>query len=210
MSSRKRKLRKQHGKLVVKKVGRRAQTMRKRRHSRLSFGYDYDINKTPGLYLPKPHLTSETRHKRRFEPEWAEGDNAEFALELPNVEAADEIVQVDETSVFTDEENCLIVIVRDSCDVEIVNQDLTAALNLQLTLQLALATILSLTVGENTANSIVEDIVSQLSDIQRTRKVIHVENSQSVRVQLSSTEISFNIQVLLQLLLAIIAQVEVA
>lgn len=188
--------------------GKRSQ--RKRNHGSFSFGYDYDIDKSEGLYLPKKNLTCRSY-------EWpvnrlnglCDSEGSTYGCEEKAAEST--VVETAELVEWTDEESYIVIVVRDSCDVEIVNQDFMAALNLQVSLQLALATVLSVTVGSHeTASSIVQDIVSQITAVQRLRRVIQVENSKSVKVHISSAEVAFNIQILLQLLLALINQVEVA
>ncbi|GMA63627.1 spore coat protein [Alicyclobacillus fastidiosus] len=211
MSSQSKKRRKRHDELSTDKRRDAKKSHHRRHRGGLSFGYDYDIDKSEGLYLPKKYLTGRScglpvDHLR------GRGDDSEDLMctaEAKTVEST--VFESAELVEWTDEESYIVIVVRDSCDVEIVNQDFMAALNLQFSLQLALATVLSVTVASHeTASSIVQDIVSRMTDVQRLRRVIQVENSKSVKVHISSAEVAFNIQILLQFLLALINQVEVA
>lgn len=123
----------------------------------------------------------------------------------------DQIVESVLQTEYSEQGTYVTVIVRDSAQVEILNSDFQAALSLQVTLQLALAIILSVAIADDAAYTrILNEIVDRIHEVQLTRRVIEIENSYNVQVQVVATELAFNLQLLLQLMLAIVAKLEVA
>ncbi|WP_067620030.1 spore coat protein [Alicyclobacillus acidiphilus] len=126
-------------------------------------------------------------------------------------EASSQIVELAEQSVYDDQASYVTVIVKDSAEVQVETADFQAALALQLTLQLALALILSVAIADDaTYTRVVNDIVSRIQEVQLLRRVIRIEGSYNVRVRVLATELAFNLQLLLQLMATIVAQLEVA
>lgn len=102
------------------------------------------------------------------------------------------------------------IIIKDSCDVRVTTTDTQAAVNLQVAIQLAIALVLSVSIADgNQAERITQELFQKI----RTKQAIHqktvVENSRNVNVTTTDTEISVNIQVLLQVLLALVAKLEI-
>lgn len=125
--------------------------------------------------------------------------------------SGDQVVESVLQTEYDEQASYITIVVQDSAEVEILNSDFQAALSLQATLQLALAIILSVVIAdEGTYNRVVNDIVTRIQEVQILRRVIKVENSYNVRVQVVATELAFNLQLLLQLMVSILAKLEVA
>ncbi|GMA57463.1 spore coat protein X [Alicyclobacillus sacchari] len=147
----------------------------------LASGFDYDVEKQ--CELPQAELPLE---------------NAEIAQNA--------ILEIDD-----DESSILDIIVKDSENVEIASHDLQAALSLQAALELALAIVLSVSVADgNAASQVRDDLLARICTAQRIRRVIRVDNAYAVRVQVVATELAVQLQLLLQVLAAIVAKLEVA
>ena len=103
-----------------------------------------------------------------------------------------------------------LIYIKDSCNVNITSTDVKAALSLQAALQAAIAVIVSISVadGEN-ADRITQELIQSSNVRQITRQKTIVENSRDIDVTTTDAQIALNIQLLLQLLLALIVEVDV-
>lgn len=100
--------------------------------------------------------------------------------------------------------------VKDSCNVNIVTTDTKAAVNLQVAIQLAIVLVLSLTIASaDRAEQITQEMIQRIQVKQTSDQKLIIENSRDVEVTTTDTEISVNIQLLLQILLALIAKIEI-
>ncbi|EPZ42542.1 MULTISPECIES: spore coat protein [Alicyclobacillus] len=113
-------------------------------------------------------------------------------------------------SIKTVQSNDEHIYIKDSCDVTVTTTDIQAAVNLQVAIQLAIALIINISIADGQqADSITQDLLQRI----RTRQDIHqktvVENSRGITVTTTAAEASVNIQILLQVLLAIIAKLEI-
>lgn len=105
----------------------------------------------------------------------------------------------------------ILIIVKDSHNVDIVTDDLLAALNLQAMLEFALHLVLGITLAsQETAMLVVQDYITRLSSVQQLRRVICVENSYNVKIHVSVAEVAVQIQLLLQFLLTVLVQIDAA
>ncbi|WP_081857028.1 spore coat protein [Tumebacillus flagellatus] len=119
---------------------------------------------------------------------------------------AQDAVQVEET--FQDSHECIII--RDSEDVTVHTTNTHAAVNLQAALQLAIAVILSITIGDSPTNdTILQELTQRTETMQMTRQKLLIENSSDVHVTTTDTDAAVNIQLLLQVLLALVVRLDV-
>lgn len=103
-----------------------------------------------------------------------------------------------------------LIHIIDSCDVTVSSTDTKAALSLQASLQAAIALIINISVADSArAERITQDLLQTTKTKQQTLQKIVVENSQGVHVTTTDTQIALNIQVLLQLLIALIAKLDI-
>lgn len=103
-----------------------------------------------------------------------------------------------------------LIFIKDSCDVKVTSVDLKAALSLQAAIQAAIAVIISISIADGQDSSSITQELLQTSKIsQITRQKTIVENSRDIEIKTTDAQIAINIQLLLQLLLAIIVEVDV-
>lgn len=105
-------------------------------------------------------------------------------------------------------EECIII--RNSADVEVHTTDTQAAVNLQAALQVAIALVLSLTIADSDkAEAVTQDLLQKIETKQINKQKTLILNSQCVRVTTTDTDIAVNIQALLQVLVALVAKIDV-
>lgn len=123
-----------------------------------------------------------------------------------NADIAQEAAQVSDTIQASDE----VIVVRNSCDVKVTTRDTKAALNLQASLQFAIAAVISASILDgDTANAISQDLFQKSFVKQTNRQRTLVENSKGVTVHTTDTDISVNIQLLAQILAALVAKLNI-
>ncbi|ASK64260.1 spore coat protein [Virgibacillus phasianinus] len=102
------------------------------------------------------------------------------------------------------------IVVKDSCDVEVSTTDTQAALNVQVALQVAIAIVISISIADSTqADSITQDLYAKLKSSQINKQQVYIENSRGVNVATTDTDIAVNIQILLQILIALVVRLDI-
>ncbi|MDE5413154.1 spore coat protein [Alkalihalobacterium chitinilyticum] len=128
----------------------------------------------------------------------------------PKKEEQEEVAQVAEQTNKTFQLSEESIMIKDSCDVSVNSTDTKAALSLQASLQAAIAIVISISIADSTkADMITQELLQSSKIKQVTKQKTIIENSRNVQVTTTDTQIAANIQVLLQLLLAILVQVDI-
>ena len=123
-----------------------------------------------------------------------------------NNEIEQEAVQINSEVQISEE----LIFIKDSCNVNVVSTDVKAALSLQAALQAAIAVIVSISIADGErANQITQELIQSSRIKQVTRQKTIVENSRDIEIKTTDAQIALNIQLLLQLLLALIVELEV-
>ena len=103
-----------------------------------------------------------------------------------------------------------LIFIKDSCNVDVTSTDVKAALSLQAALQAAIAVIVSISIADgDRADRITQDLLQSSRIKQITRQKTIVENSRDIEITTTDAQIALNIQLLLQLLLALIVELEI-
>jgi spore coat protein X len=103
-----------------------------------------------------------------------------------------------------------LIVVKDSEDITVQTTDTQAAVNLQVGLQAAIVAVISITIGDtDRANHVAQDLFQLISTEQTNNQKTIIVNSKHVNVTTTDTDISINIQALLQVLIAIIVRLDV-
>jgi spore coat protein X len=103
-----------------------------------------------------------------------------------------------------------LIHIIDSCDVKVNTTDTKAAVSLQASLQAAIALIISVSIADSSrAERITQDLMQTTKTKQQTFQKVVIEGSQGVNVTTTDTQVALNIQILLQLLLALIAKLDI-
>lgn len=117
-----------------------------------------------------------------------------------NAEQINKTLQLSEEYIF----------IKDSCDVTVSTTDTKAAVSLQASLQVIIAIIISISIADSAkAEKITQDLLQTAKVKQVTFQKTVIENSRKVNVTTTDTQIAVNIQLLLQILLALIVKLEI-
>ncbi|KNH17531.1 MULTISPECIES: spore coat protein [Priestia] len=102
------------------------------------------------------------------------------------------------------------IIVKDSEGVRVQTTDTQIAATIQVALQIAIAVVVRITIGDNIqGNSVVEELKQFASIKQKNSQKTIIENSTNVNVTATDTDIAVNLQVLLQVLIAILVTLDI-
>ncbi|MBB6448911.1 spore coat protein X [Geomicrobium halophilum] len=102
------------------------------------------------------------------------------------------------------------MMIKDSCDVTVTSTDTQAAVNLQLAIQAAIVLVVRIAIGSSSqAEDITQELLQTSKMKQRTSQKTIVENSRNIDVSSTDTQIALNIQVLVQLLVAIVVALDI-
>jgi len=103
------------------------------------------------------------------------------------------------------------IVIKDSEDVEVRTTDTQVALSLQAAIQVAIAIVISITVGDNEAGkAVVQDLKQFFQSKQRNTQKTIIRGSHCVRVTTTDTQVALNLQALIQVLVAIVARLDIA
>jgi spore coat protein X len=102
------------------------------------------------------------------------------------------------------------IVIKDSCDVEVITTDTQAAINLQIALQAAIQLVISISIASSDqAEALTQELTQKLINKQVNRQQTYIENSRGVKVTTTDTDLAVNVQVLLQVLLALVARLDI-
>mgnify|MGYP001046709950 CR=1 FL=1 len=102
------------------------------------------------------------------------------------------------------------IIVKDSQDVKVHTTDTQVAVTIQVALQIAIAVVVRITIGDtDEGESIVQELKQFAVIKQKNAQKTIIENSTNVRVTTTDTDVAVNLQVLLQVLVAILVTLDI-
>jgi spore coat protein X len=102
------------------------------------------------------------------------------------------------------------ILIKDSCDVTVSTTDTKAAVSLQASLQAIIAIIISISIADSSkAEKITQELLQTAKVKQVTYQKTIIENSRNVDVTTTDTQVTVNIQLLIQLLLALIVRLDI-
>jgi spore coat protein X len=103
-----------------------------------------------------------------------------------------------------------VIVVRNSVDCTVTSTDTKAAISLQVALQAAINAVIRLSIADGAlAERVSQELLESSRIHQTTRQRTIVENCRGVTVTTTDTQIAVNIQVLIQLLLALIVELDI-
>lgn len=102
------------------------------------------------------------------------------------------------------------IIIKDSCEIKVTTTDTQVAVSLQAALQVAIALVVNITIADSEqAESLTQELI-QYSQIQQlNRQTIYIENCRDIEVTTTDTDVAVSIQLLLQILLALLIQLDI-
>jgi len=158
------------------------------------------------MYLPE--YQEPTQVEARFEAEEQSYESVDSILCEESFE--DTIEQDADQDIDTLQYSGELIVIRDSENVNVQTTDTQAAVNLQVALQVAIALVIQISIADSTrAEQVTQSLLQQLDVKQVNRQKIIIDNSRDVSIITTDTDVSVNIQALLQALLAIVAKIDV-
>ncbi len=116
---------------------------------------------------------------------------------------ADQIAEIDQASHE-------IIIIRDSCDITVETTDTQIAASLQGALQVAIAVVVNITIADSSrAEKVTQELLEMSQIRQRNRQRLEIINSRTVDVTTTDTDVAISLQVMLQILVALFAQLDI-
>lgn len=157
--------------------------------------------------MSKCHDDSEYKRRKRKNHE---EENSRRRRDRQEEHADAEVVQEGVQKSVIDQESDELIWIKDSCNVEVQSTDTQAAVSLQVGLQLAIALVISITIGDSDeAQAVSQELFQHLDSEQLNKQKIFIENSKDVTVTTTDTDLSVNIQALLEVLVALVAKLDV-
>ena len=102
------------------------------------------------------------------------------------------------------------MLIKDSCDVNVTTTDVQAAVNLQAALQAAIVLVVNISLaGSDDAEDVTQELFQTSKIKQRTSQKTIVENSRDVNVTSTDVQVALNIQLLLQILVALVVTLDI-
>lgn len=102
------------------------------------------------------------------------------------------------------------IIIEDSEGVHVQSTDTQAAVSLQLGIQAAIAAVISITLGDTErGNAVAQELKQLIKTKQKNTQKTIIQGSNNVEVITTDTDIAVNIQALLQILIAVVAKLDV-
>ncbi|MEC2457352.1 spore coat protein [Bacillus cereus] len=143
---------------------------------------------------------------RGSEPKKQDSESVNSYSFSKNANFLEEAIQTDEIDQVS-EESIKIV---DSADVEVTTTDTKAALSIQAALQAAIVVVVSISIADSEkADKITQELFQKSSIKQINRQKTFIKNSRNVTVTTTDTDIAVNIQILLQILLALLVKLNI-
>ncbi|HFK1449583.1 TPA: spore coat protein [Bacillus pacificus] len=123
-----------------------------------------------------------------------------------NANFFEEAIQTDEIDQVSEE----YIEIVDSADVQVTTTDTKAALSIQAALQAAIVVVVSISIADSEkADKITQELFQKSSIKQINRQKTIIKNSRNVIVTTTDTDIAVNIQILLQILLALLVKLNI-
>ncbi|EPC8417752.1 spore coat protein [Bacillus wiedmannii] len=118
----------------------------------------------------------------------------------------EEAIQTDEIDQVSEE----YIEIVDSADVQVTTTDTKAALSIQAALQAAIVVVVSISIADSEkADKITQELFQKSSIKQINRQKTFIKNSRNVTVTTTDTDIAVNVQILLQILLALLVKLNI-
>jgi spore coat protein X len=159
----------------------------------------------------RKHRRDDRKHESKHESKKECRDESEKSFkEYSRAKDADVAQDANQVNV-TDQESDELIFIKDSCNICVHTTDTQAAVSLQVALQLAITLVIRITIlDSDKGQSVSEELLQHFNSEQMNKQKIWIENSKDINVTTTDTDISVNVQALLQVLAALVAKVDVA
>jgi spore coat protein X len=121
-----------------------------------------------------------------------------------------DVTQEADQKLVTKQQSFEWIIIKDSECIDVHTTDTQAAISLQLGLQAAIAAVISIAIGDSDkGKAVVNEIKQVIKTKQRNTQKTIIEGSKHVEVRTTDTDIAVNIQALLQILVTLVAKLDI-
>lgn len=111
---------------------------------------------------------------------------------------------------FMDQESAELIWVKESCNITVNTTDTQAAVSLQAGLQLAIALVLNISIADaGQRDAVSQELLQQFNQTQSNKQKIFIYNTKDAVVTTQDTDLSINIQAMLQVLLALVLLIDI-
>ncbi|SFB05773.1 spore coat protein X [Lentibacillus halodurans] len=102
------------------------------------------------------------------------------------------------------------IIIKDSQNIDVTTTDRQVAASLQLGIEAAIAVVINIAIADGTqSEGITQDFRQMINTRQGNRQKTIVEQSRDIQITTTDTDIAINIQLLFQILVAIVASLDI-
>ncbi|WP_026561087.1 MULTISPECIES: spore coat protein [Bacillaceae] len=123
-----------------------------------------------------------------------------------NSNTTQDAVQTNETVQVSEE----FIHIKDSCNVDIKSTDTQVAVSLQAAIQVAIALVINLTIADSArAEQVTQDLLQNSVIRQANKQKVIIENSRDVTITTTDTDVAISLQVLIQILLALLVSIDI-
>lgn len=130
---------------------------------------------------------------------WTEEGNCMFNNRFLNGDVEDEKVVHQFASMQQDSDE--LICIRNSCHIKVDTTDTQVAISLQVALQLTIALIISISLGSTEeGQSVAQELFKVFDDVQSNKQKIYIDNCKDVEVVTVDTDLTANVQALLEVL----------
>ncbi|MEW8970927.1 MAG: spore coat protein [Mesobacillus sp.] len=121
-----------------------------------------------------------------------------------------DVAQEADQKLVTKQQSFEWIIIKDSECIDVHTTDTQAAISLQLGLQAAIAAVISIAIGDSEkGKAVVNEIKQVIKTKQRNTQKTIIEGSKFVEVKTTDTDVAVNIQALLQILVTLVAKLDI-
>ena len=132
------------------------------------------------------------------------------ALDQCESSSSSDIEQDGEQVVVSEQRSFEVIVIRNSEGVDVNTTDIQAAVSLQLGIQAAITAVIIATIGDTEqGRAVLQDIRQFTRNRQQNSQRTIIEGCRNVSVTTTDTDLSVNIQALLQILVAIIVKLDI-
>lgn len=100
--------------------------------------------------------------------------------------------------------------IKDSCDVKVHTTDTQVAVSLQVAIQVAIALVINITIADTArAEQVTEELLQRANIGQFNQQSVVIEGSKDIEVTTTDTDVAVSLQVLIQILLALVVTLDI-
>lgn len=150
--------------------------------------------------------------KNKKDSEWSALDpSADHPCKPSSTGSNGDIVNEADLITDIDQSSHELIVIRDSCEVTVNTTDTQIAVSLQAALQVAIAVVVNITIADGTrAEKVTQELLERAQIRQSNRQRLIIVNSRTVNVTTTDTDVAISLQLLLQILVALVAQLDIA